>query len=559
MSLPKDPRQAMITMMYLVLIALLAMNVSSSLLKSFRMVDISLVEASVEQDKKVANALDAIKGAYESDPEKKSVQKVWGSAQEVEKATEAIKKLLTEVKDRTIELGGGYVDQGHGVEELKNASDDALGMQIMEFEGKGVEVREGMNKCRAALIEILKKHEADTSMVKIFDEMPEKVKMNDAMLPWHVQVFQGMPAAAVLPTITQLENQVKAAEIEMYNFLRSKIGLDEIRVDRVAPLVVSETSLLGPGQDYESEIFVSAWNSTQLPEVYVGKVKPDLKEKYKIIDEETKELVGYSKILKEGDENFWPLANKDVKPLEINQWGRGVYKFTAGSGTGVQNYEGAIKMKKPNGDIEWYIFEKEYKVVEVDATPVVSPTKMNVMYIGVDNPISVSVPGFQPGDVNAGISEGTLKNEGGGNYIARVKKAGTVNITVSVKDKAGEEKKLPSSEFRVKRVPDPVPKLGSVSAGNVPTGTFKAQRGLIADLENFDFDLRFNVVSYEIIIQIPRKDPIAKKIDGPAFPDDVVKLISNVKPGTQVIFMDIKVKGPDGIPRKLPSIAYKLI
>jgi gliding motility-associated protein GldM len=185
---------------------------------------------------------------------------------------------------------------------------------------------------------------------------------------------------------------------------------------------------------------------------------------------------------------------------------------------------------------------------------------MNVFYIGVDNPVSISVPGFPAEKVSASITAGSIIPAGaGGKYTVKVTQPGKVNVTVSAKQLDNSVKSMGAVEFRVKRVPDPIAKIADQPGGSISTSKFKVQRGMIAVLENFDFDIRFQIVGFEMTYGAKRQDLVSARASGPLFDSKMLDFINRAKPGDTFYFDDIKAKGPDGTIRKLPTIAFKLI
>jgi gliding motility-associated protein GldM len=183
---------------------------------------------------------------------------------------------------------------------------------------------------------------------------------------------------------------------------------------------------------------------------------------------------------------------------------------------------------------------------------------MNVFYIGVENPVSISVPGYGSDKITASISSGSISGSNG-KYIVKVTTVGKTNVTVSAKGDDGKPKSFPPKEFRIKRVPDPIAKVGNSSGGKVPAAQFKVQRGVLAVLENFDFELKFNVIGFEMTYAAKRQDLVSKVAKGPSFTPEMLDYLQKAKPGDTFYFDDIRVQGPDGATRKLPSIVFQLI
>ncbi|PIX35713.1 MAG: gliding motility protein GldM, partial [Bacteroidetes bacterium CG_4_8_14_3_um_filter_31_14] len=187
---------------------------------------------------------------------------------------------------------------------------------------------------------------------------------------------------------------------------------------------------------------------------------------------------------------------------------------------------------------------------------VVSPTKMNVLYIGVDNPMEISVPGFRDDQVSASCSGGSLFKSGKG-WIARVSKVGKCNISVNAKDDKGTSRSMGSKEFRIKRVPNPVPMCGGQKGGNISKGLLTAQVGPAATLENFDFELKFSVVSFVVSATIGGfdQDPASKS---GRFTPEQIALIKKVPKGKRVRIENVRARGPDGTVTDIGTISFKL-
>ncbi|MCR5455883.1 MAG: hypothetical protein K6F33_12920, partial [Bacteroidales bacterium] len=221
-----------------------------------------------------------------------------------------------------------------------------------------------------------------------------------------------------------------------------------------------------------------------------------------------------------------------------------------------KSFGGVIKLKnKSTGEIKEYPFRGEYEVGQSSLS--VSPTKMNVLYIGVPNPIDITASGVPAEKLNVSISSGNITRSGGvGSYVAQVKAPGKVNISVTA-NVDGQTKSLGSKEFRVKRVPDPVAKVAGKRDGTISKAELAAQAGVKADLENFDFDMRFNVVSFKVSATVKGFTQDASS-NSAAFTAQQKQIIQQVSSGGKIYIEDIKAKGPDGSIRSLGTIAFKL-
>jgi gliding motility-associated protein GldM len=313
--------------------------------------------------------------------------------------------------------------------------------------------------------------------------------------------------------MTKMQADVRNTESSVLSYLLSQIGKTDMKFNAIKAVVNAKSSYVLVGQPYKAEIFIAAYDSTQNPDILVG-----------------------------------------GSPIPVNN---GVGVFTGNtSSVGPKSFGGVIKLKnKSTGEIKDYPFKGEYEVGQSSLS--VSPTKMNVLYIGVPNPIDITASGVPAEKLNVSISGGSITKAGQtGSYVAQVKAPGTVNITVTA-NVDGQTKNLGSKQFRVKRVPDPVAKVAGKRDGTVTKAELAAQAGVKADLENFDFDMKFNVVSFKVSATIKgfSQDATANSA---AFTAQQKQIISQVPSGGKIYIEDIKAKGPDGSIRSLGTIAFKI-
>lgn len=571
MSVPKDPRMQMINMMYLVLMALLALNTGKEVLAAFRSLEISIENAITQQEVKIDELRSKISQIYNNDQENPAVKDFYNYSIKINEKAQIVKDQIAEVKAELEIAGGGYVDLSHGLLELEQTDNNDFGPHYMGPPsegglGIGDEIREALNLCRTEWMEMV---DNDTNKVKLHTEIPQELNVGDGeTVSWSYTTFH-VPLSAVMATLSELGSRVRSSEITMYNHFIKELGADVISVDRMAPLVMAESKFVEPGKEYNSEIFLAAWNSTQKPSVYIGTLSDEAKLAASKKDSVTGEpmpgvyTAAGIEIAADKADSYWPFneTKEELEELELTETSRGSFKIpNVGSGVGPKTYEGAIMIKKKSGKVRWYPFEEMYTVAGKGSC-VVSALKMNVMYVGVDNPMSAVVPGYKPDFVTMSISDGSpCKRQKGVAWNVKPTKTGTVQVNLTVKEKDGSKSKLKGGEFRVKRVPDPIATVGGkLEGGKVPRGKFKSQQGLIPVLKNFDFDFKFKVVSYELTFIKPRKDPQILKGKGPIFSGPIKTAIRDAIPKAKYIFTNIKVKGDDGSKRTLPSIVFEIL
>ena len=560
----ETPRQKMIGMMYLFYTALLALNVSAEILTAFTMVDGSLRKTNGITEDVIANTQNEFVKAMVNDsagvaPFKERADRVIKAAEKAYKQIQHYKLALVgtledvydgdyttpyteslDAADQRIEnaLREKYSEDSNGasmdpnlvdIDDLVSKKDDNnVGGEIFITKGQGKEVRAGREGYKQILIDIINEgSEKDTvaasvaarkSIIESLNQMlsTEDTKSeNDEgeMVPWDVANFEHLPAAGVLTLMTKMQSDVRNTESSVLSYLLSQIGKADMKFNAIKAVVNAKSSYVLVGQPYKAEIFIAAYDSTQNPEI----------------------LVGGSKI-------------------PVNS---GVGVFTGNtSSVGPKSFGGVIKLKnKSTGEVKDYPFKGEYEVGQSSLS--VSPTKMNVLYIGVPNPIDITASGVPAEKLNVSISGGAISKAGAaGSYVAQVKSPGTVNITVTA-NVDGQTKNLGSKQFRVKRVPDPVAKVAGKREGTVTKAELAAQAGVKADLENFDFDMKFNVVSFKVSATIKgfSQDATANSA---AFTAQQKQIISQVPSGGKIYIEDIKAKGPDGSIRSLGTIAFKI-
>ena len=298
----------------------------------------------------------------------------------------------------------------------------------------------------------------------------------------------------------------------------SKVGGEDIVLDKFQVVSSPKKTYIISGEKFETEVFLSA-SASQSSNTGVSI-----------------SINGSSVPVKDG----------------VAKWS----KTTAG--TGIKKYSAAISVTNPvTGETNRYTNEFEYEVGLRSAN--VSADKMNVFYIGVPNPVSVSAAGVSSNDLNVvGTGSGIkMKPAGKGKYTVTVGKPGDASITVS-----GGGLKATKFPFRVKRIPDPVPMLGAgpnKKGGTMGNGEFKAQAGLAAVLENFDFDAKCKVQGYTFTRVAKRQDPVESTNAGARYNAKSKRLANAAKPGDTYYFDNVKAKCPgDPAGRKLPSIVFKI-
>ncbi|MBN2214947.1 MAG: hypothetical protein JW723_11935 [Bacteroidales bacterium] len=187
----------------------------------------------------------------------------------------------------------------------------------------------------------------------------------------------------------------------------------------------------------------------------------------------------------------------------------------------------------------------------------VSPTKMNVLYLGADNPVAIAVSGISAEEIIVKIDNGEIEGELG-KYVVRPSKAGAARIKV-YKVKKDKKELLQETEFRVKTIPDPKAYVAGKKGGKITREELLEANEVQVYMENFDFDLTFKVIEFVLSAAVPGTYTIREEISkSNAFSEAQIDLIKSLAKNQKVYFEDIVCIGPDGTKRKLGTVGFEI-
>ncbi|MCO5231289.1 MAG: gliding motility protein GldM [Chitinophagales bacterium] len=542
MAIPKENRQQMINMMYIVLTAMLALNVSAELLNAFSLINKSLIKSSETIDVRKKNIYESFAAKKAKEPGNPKFAIYEPKLNEAKTVAEDLEGYIESLISQLVEQGGGPAEEFHGDMKKRDDVDLSTRFLVEGVErgnvkgGKGYELQAKIEQALTKFVSLVDTADVkqvtanwpfnmviDNGKVSILaSQAPSKSnERNPVANPandWVRESFGQIPAIASQTMLTKFSSDIKGIENDLAGYFFSKIGqaqelqVDEIVFDKFQAKIVAPTSYVMLGETFEAEVFLAAFNSKT--------------------------------------NNVSITVNGGGLP--VNSDGVGTFKRTATS-VGEFPVSGTINVRndRTNQVASYKLPEFKYTVAAPFAT--VSPTKMNVFYIGVDNPVDVSAAGVRAQDLNVSVSGGSISGSGG-HYVVRVTNSGKTQVNVTAKGKT-----LTSKEFRVKMIPDPVASVGGKKGGRVSSAEMRVQNGLSAILENFDFDARFEVISYQVTFVPKRQDPVSAVCNGAYFNSQVQSFQKEMKPGDSVYFEEIRVKGPDGTARRIPGIVFTLI
>ena len=503
----ETPRQKMIGILYLVLLGLVALNVSDSILEAFK----NLTDSLNASTQNVQVGVDATYASFEATKLKDEPERAKPIYEKAKKASAYTAELETYVAklQRLFEVEGGGFNETTG--DINKRDNLDISPRLMINQKRAVELKKKINDTRAKLFELLE--EQDRKNISFSLEANDPPNRGGVKRSWEQANFgDGIPLTAAITALAKIQADIKNAEAEVVKRILGKMDMAVVNLDQFSAVAVAPTSYLIMGQPYTAEVFLTASDSKSSPEITVGGSKLPVRD------------------------------------------GKGVYMINT-SKEGMFSWTGTVRVKQTDGTIKTYTTtEQKYQVARPSA--VVSPDKMNVFYVGVPNPVSVSAPGIPKESLVVSMNGGTISGSNG-KYTVTVSSPGTtamVNIAANI---GGKVQNIGSSEFRVKRIPDPKAKFAGKTGGSMSSVIIKSQSSIFAILEQFDFDAKFNVTRFSLVIAKPRADVVVLQATGNDFSDQMRSAIAGVTPGSRVIFDDIIAVGPDGTQRQLDPMVFK--
>jgi gliding motility-associated protein GldM len=500
---PETPRQKMIGMMYLVLTAMLALNISSSVLEGFTMVDNSL-HTTIES----ANVRNQSQYVDFLEMDKKNPQKVheWLlKAKDVRTKSDELYNYIEEFKVNIIKLtdrdkanDSAYVKQIIAKDNLDKAGQYGL------ISGNGQILKKKIENYRNFLVGL---SEGNPTKINMYKSIFSTAKSRDGK-PWETTMFEMMPVAAVVTVLTKYQSDVRASEAEIVQYLKAQTDATDFRVNKIEALVIPESKYVIRGDRYKAQIVLSAVDSTQKTNYYI---------------------------------NGSSVANG---------------KYEASCQTiGQKTYSGQITFLGNDGNLRSKSFRGEYMVGEPSAT--LSNEDLNVVYRGIDNKFSVSVPGVAAANIRITVEGGSSVQIAPGRYIIRPTRDEEIKISVFAKiDK--KELLMGGGYYRVKYLPDPKAFLQSADAGAKPTrggfmtpGMLKGS-SLIASYGGDELvKANFRITSFTMIARGIAPLQVSGGKINPSFIDKLLK-------GDILMISNIRAEGPDLRPRDLGSVSIQL-
>lgn len=551
----------MIGMMYLVLTALLALNVSADILDAFAIVNDGLEKTNASVESKIEDYYNIFEQQYSRQPEKAQIY--WDKANEIRvKTDEIINYIEKEIKVPLVLETENITEQEllaskdskksliRNVDKInpenrrvfyefdlnnigaKDKYDAATNYMINQ--GNATILKEKIQQYRAFVVSTVEdagiaNYNKYVGLLTDYDLNGDKIIYTDndgQELSWENKNFEHIILTAEIAILNKIVGEIQTTEYDAITALFKQIGSSDFKFESVKARVIQKSDFIIKGQNYEAEIFIAAADTSKAFDV-----------KYFMGTDDYNKAKG--------------------EPVKLNsKEGKVILSFPATT-VGVQKYAGRIEIPRPDGTMAFYDFNESFQVAPPSVT--VAPINMMVMYEELQNPISVSAPGFTSDEITINVEGGKYtKGATNGEYFVEVNKgAKLVKVHVSAKDDNGKMVDMGYQEFRVKMVPDPVVKIGDITGGKVDKEVLLSIGRVMAVMKDFDFkDFNYTVDSYTVSTY--RGTFIDKQNKGPKFSDEVIALISNAQAGQRIQFQDICVKSPKGEIRNVGSINIQI-
>ncbi|MCH5241287.1 MAG: gliding motility protein GldM [Muribaculaceae bacterium] len=511
-----SPRQRMINLMYIVLTAMLALNVSSDVLNGFNQVHDGLVRTNETMAAKNEIQYVYLQELYQKNPTKVGP---W-----LEKGTylrNYSTSLLNEIDSLKLAIAQKADGKKGDPENLVNLDDlEAAGVVMLNpSTNSGRHLKEQIDQYRVSVAELITDPQKRDAVLTMLSTQVKDKQQVGATETWEEQMFDNMPAVAAVTMLSKLQSDIREAESEALTNLITNVDIGDVRVNELNPYVIPNSNMVMRGGRYVADIVLAAIDTTQRPAIFVDGNK---------IENGHLELIA--------------------------------------SSVGNHAYSGYIEVARGDGSIDRRPFSSSYTVMEPMAT--ISPTMMNVLYAGIDNPVSISVPGVAMNAVEASMTNGSLVRNGD-SWVARPGQIGQDAVISVFASMDGNRQQVGSMTFRVRQLPDPAPFIPIKDAqGNLvnykgtPKKISKQQlmeaESIGAAIDDGILNVSFTVESFSTIFYDSMGNAIPEVSDGNRFSSRQKEQFRRLKPGARFFISNVKAKGPDGISRVIYPLEVSL-
>ncbi|HLW62908.1 MAG TPA: gliding motility protein GldM [Flavobacterium sp.] len=520
-----SPRQKMINLMYLVFIAMMAMQISVEVITAFGLMNKKFESANIAADSNNEVLLSGLATRAQDDPTRYT--QPYETAKQVRNLSNEFFNYIGGLKDDATEGFEIDPETGEYPYELmgKGAGIDYGWFEKDGYSEKGKEIVARFQKYREDFRSIIGEGtENDTKYGFLFDKLDEKFSTEDVLnkdgqpRPYLEYHFKGFPAVASLAYLSSLQNDVRELENGAYNLLLGNSLEQAASMRNYQAMVITDKSVYYQGETINYKVVLGRYDESTVPtEVVVNGVKI---------------------------------------PQERIKDGQVASSMTAGA-LGDHKFTGKFTFMEDGEAIPVDILNSNYIVVSRPTMVTISADKMNVVYIGLDNPISVTVEGVTADKVNASVSgTATLTKVSNGKYMLKPG-TGSREVVVSATGTMSDGQTISSDHtFRVKMIPRPLGTIRGETDARGPASNL-ANVTVGARLEDFDFDLNLRVTQFTIVFP----GTGSEVINGTRLTQAAQDKAARLRPGDVVRIVNIKTSlegAPDVILRDPTNATFTI-
>jgi gliding motility-associated protein GldM len=515
MALPKEPRQKMINIMYLVLTALLALNVSAEILNAFKTVDNSLTSTNRTINASTSTILKSLddKASNPADPNTTKA-KIWlPKAQQVQQLSAGMYDYIEKLRNDILKEAGFNPNAGNKFDSSYKLDNLDIATRIMVEKKKGPELRAKLDEYKKAILAIdpeIAKEFKDGGL-QINTEMPRV--QNKSNKTWEDAYFHMVPTVAAITILSKFQNDIRTTENKVIAFCHQQVGQVVIRFNKFDAIIGQSSNYLMPNQNLEIKAGVGAFSEQAKPTISIGG--------------QTQQI---------GDSGF-------VR-----------YTTNVGSGLGSRSIPVHITYKDQEGNDK--VIDRVVSYTVGQASTAIALPEMNVLYIGYPNKVTVTASGVGAEKISINTTGGNVTKSGPGEFIVSVSQQADNFVITAV----GDGKTLGSSTYRVRLMPPASASVGGKKSGdNVSSAVLGNQPGVGAGIENFPLPLKYEVVRFQVVGTDDEGNLIRENCNGNLFTARAKQIIKSSKANDIITIEEIYCKGPDGKVSKLPSLLYNIL
>ncbi len=505
---PVSPRQKMINLMYVVLMAMLALNVSTEVLQGFSLVEESLNRTTANSSQQNATMYGSFEEQMKKNPEK--VRQWFEKATTVKQMSDSLYNFAQQLKEAIVREADGKDGDVKNIENKENL-EAANQVMLAPGTGKGKALYDAINAYRTKILSMV----TDEQQKKIISSNLSTELPKNAMTMgknWQEYMFEDMPVAAAVTLLSKLQSDIRYAEGEVLHTLVANVDVKDIRVNKLDAFVIPEKTTLYPGEQFVSQIVMAAVDTTMQPEIYINGTR-------------------------------------------VNTT-NGRYSFSAG-GVGEHQFSGYLITRNAAGEELRRDFTQKYSVIPTPDGATVAADLMNVLYAGFNNPVSVSIPGVPLNKVVATMSGGSFTPTGPGHYIARPNAVGQ-DVTITVSSTAtGKPVQMGQYTFHVRKLPDPTAYIqvgdSRFRGGGLAKASLLGASGIRAAIDDGLLDIEFRVTGFEAVFFDNMGNAVPVVSNGSQFSARQQETFRKLSRQKRFYISRIHAIGPDGIARTLPS------